>query len=184
MRKYNIIAILLIVSSVAFSQRGNWRGGMGKGGQMDPSKAPKIGQGSGPVVDSATNEPIPYASISIINDRSNTILTGGISDDRGIFHVKEIALGKHRVIVEYIGYEKKELGPYTFLPFGNNQTEYNLEKISLNQTTLQMAGVEVEGERPLFVQTAEKRIFNVERNSLTTGAVSYTHLTLPTKRIV
>ena len=41
MRKYNIIAILLIVSSVAFSQRGNWRGGMGKGGQMDPSKAPK-----------------------------------------------------------------------------------------------------------------------------------------------
>ena len=39
----------------------------------------------------------------------------------------------------------------------------------MNQTTLQMAGVDVQGERPLFVQTAEKRIFNVERNSLTTG---------------
>ena len=32
-----------------------------------------------------------------------------------------------------------------------------------------MAGVEVEGERPLFVQTAEKRVFNVEKNSLSTG---------------
>ena len=137
---------------------------------MDPSKAPKIGQVYGTVVDSVTSEPIPYASISIINSRSNTILTGGISDARGIFHIKEIALGRHKVIVEYIGYEKKELGPYTFLPFGkNNQTEYNLEKIPLNQTSLQMAGVEVEGERPLFVQTAEKRIFNVERNSLSTG---------------
>ena len=32
-----------------------------------------------------------------------------------------------------------------------------------------MAGVDVEGERPLFVQTAEKRIFNVSKNSLSTG---------------
>ena len=137
---------------------------------MDPSKAPKIGQVYGTVVDSTTSEPIPYASVSIINSRSNTILTGGITDDRGIFDIKEIPLGKHKVIIEYIGYEKKELGPYTFLPFGkNNQTEYNLEEISLNQTSLQMAGVEVEGERPLFVQTAEKRVFNVEKNSLSTG---------------
>ena len=169
MRKLTLLTILFTISSISFAQRGNWQGG-GKGRQMDPSKAPKIGQVYGTVVDSVTSEPIPYASISIINSRSNTILTGGISDERGIFHIKEIALGRHKVIVEYIGYEKKELGPYTFLPFGkNNQTEYNLDKIFLNQTSLQMAGVEVEGERPLFVQTAEKRIFNVERNSLSTG---------------
>ena len=136
MRKLTLLTILFTISSISFAQRGNWQGG-GKGRQMDPSKAPKIGQVYGTVVDSVTSEPIPYASISIINSRSNTILTGGISDDRGIFHIKEIALGRHKVIVEYIGYEKKELGPYTFLPFGkNNQTEYNLEKISLNQTSL------------------------------------------------
>jgi len=170
MRKHIILYILLIITSVTFAQRGKWQGGSGKGGQMDPSKAPKIGQVYGTVIDSATSEPIPYASVSIINSRSNTILTGGITDDRGIFDIKEIPLGKHKVIIEYIGYEKKELGPYTFLPFGkNNQTEYNLEKIALNQTTLQMAGVEVSGERPLFVQTAEKRVFNVEKNSLSTG---------------
>ena len=169
MRKLILLTILLTISSITFAQRGKWQG-MGQGGQMDPSKAPKIGQVYGTVIDSATNEPIPYASVSIINSRSNTILTGGITDDRGIFNIKEIALGKHKVIIEYIGYEKKELGPYTFLPFGkNNQTEYNLEKIALNQTSLQMAGVEVEGERPLFVQTAEKRVFNVEKNSLSTG---------------
>ena len=170
MRKHIILYTLLTITSVTFAQRGKWQGGSGKGGQMDPSKAPKIGQVYGTVIDSATSEPIPYASVSIINSRSNTILTGGITDDRGIFDIKEIPLGKHKVIIEYIGYEKKELGPYTFLPFGkNNQTEYNLEKIALNQTTLQMAGVEVSGERPLFVQTAEKRVFNVEKNSLSTG---------------
>ena len=29
--------------------------------------------------------------------------------------------------------------------------------------------MDVAGERPLFVQTAEKRIFNVSKNSLSTG---------------
>ncbi|MEC7981488.1 MAG: outer membrane beta-barrel family protein [Candidatus Neomarinimicrobiota bacterium] len=169
MKKIFILSVLLSASSI-FAQRGGGRfGGMGKGSQMDPAKAPKIGQVYGTVIDSVSENPIPYASVSVINSRSNTILTGGITDDKGMFHVKEIALGRHKIVIEYIGYEKKELGPYNFLPFGKNQTEYNLDKISMNQTTLQMAGVDVQGERPMFIQTAEKRVFNVERNSLTKG---------------
>ena len=161
--------IFILLLSLVSAQRGGRSRGMGGGGQMDPSKAPKIGKVYGSVVDSTSGEPIPYASISIVNNRSNTILTGGITDDEGNFNIKEIALGRHKIIVEYIGYKKQELGPYTFLPFGDNKTEHNLEKIKLSQTTLQMAGVEVEGERPMFVQTAEKRVFNVEKNSLSTG---------------
>ena len=166
MKKLFFFTFLLSLSIVS-AQRGGGR--FGGSAQMDPAKAPKIGEVYGTVVDSVSGVPIPYASISIVNSRSNTILTGGITDDEGAFHVKEIALGRHKIVVQYIGYEKKELGPYNFLPFGKNQTEYNLDKISMSQTTLQMEGVEVEGERPLFVQTAEKRVFNVEKNSLSTG---------------
>ena len=165
MRRIILLSLILCLS-LAFSQR--WQGRSSMGNQ-NPANAPKIGEVYGTVVDSVSGVPIPYASISIVNSRSNTILTGGITDDDGAFHVKEIALGRHKIVVQYIGYEKKELGPYNFLPFGKNQTEYNLDKISMNQTTLQMEGVEVEGERPLFVQTAEKRVFNVEQNSLSTG---------------
>ena len=166
MKKLFFFTFLLSLSVVS-AQRGGGR--FGGSAQMDPAKAPKIGEVYGTVVDSVSGVPIPYASISIVNSRSNTILTGGITDDEGAFHVKEIALGRHKIVVQYIGYEKKELGPYNFLPFGKNQTEYNLDKISMSQTALQMEGVEVEGERPLFVQTAEKRVFNVEKNSLSTG---------------
>ena len=168
MRK-TIFVLIMLVFTFAFSQRGGSRGGWSQQSQMDPKKVPKIGVVYGTVVDSSTNSPIPYASVSIINNRSNTIMTGGITNEDGEFHIKEIALGRHKVVIEYIGYQKQELGPYTFMSFGGNQTEYNLETISLSQTTLQMAGVDVEGERPLFVQTAEKRVFNVEKNSLSTG---------------
>ena len=124
MKKIFILSVLLSASSI-FAQRDGGRfGGMGKGSQMDPAKAPKIGQVYGTVIDSVSENPIPYASVSVINSRSNTVLTGGITDDKGMFHVKEIALGRHKIVIEYIGYEKKELGPYNFLPFGKNQTEY------------------------------------------------------------
>jgi len=163
-----LLITLLIITTFALGQRGGMRGGM-SGQKIDPKNVPKIGVVYGTVVDSTSGAPIAYASVSIINNRSNTIMTGGITTEDGEFNIKEIPLGRHKIVIEYIGYKKQEIGPFTFMPFGDNQTEYNLETISLSQTTLQMAGVEVEGERPLFVQTAEKRIFNVEKNSLSTG---------------
>ena len=168
MRKILFILILAF-TSLSFAQHGGGRRGGYSQQQTDPTKVPKIGVVYGTVVDSASGTPIPYASVAIVNSRSSTIMTGGITNQDGEFHIKEIALGRHKIVVEYIGYKKQEFGPYTFMPFGNNKTEYNLETIALTQTTLQMAGIDVEGERPLFVQTAEKRVFNVERNSLSTG---------------
>ncbi len=164
-----IIISLIFLTSMSFAQRGgHGGGGWSQQRQTDPAKVPKIGVVYGTVVDSTSGTPIPYASVSIINNRSNTIMTGGITNEDGEFHIKEIAIGRHKIVIEYIGYKKQELGPYTFMPYGDKK-EYNLDKIVLSQTTLQMAGIDVEGERPLFVQTAEKRIFNVEKNSLTTG---------------
>ena len=113
----------------AIGQRGGRNGGM-SGQRIDPKNVPKIGVVYGTVIDSASSTPIPYASISIINNRSSTIMTGGITNEDGEFQIKEIPLGRHKVVVEYIGYKKQELGPFTFMPFGDNQTEYNLETIS------------------------------------------------------
>ena len=164
-----ILVSFLVLSTITFAQRGGRSWGGSSQGQMDPNKAPKIGIVYGSVVDSASSSPVQYASISIVNVRSSTIMTGGITNEKGEFYIKEIPLGRHNIVVEYIGYKKKQLGPYIFLPFGDNKTEYDLKTVSLNQTTLQMAGVDVEAERPLFVQTAEKKVFNVEKNSLSTG---------------
>ncbi|MBT4270110.1 MAG: TonB-dependent receptor [Candidatus Marinimicrobia bacterium] len=170
MRKFILIS-LLTITSVCFAQHGGGRGGMSQR-QMDPNKVPKIGIVHGTVVDSSTGMPIPYASVAIVNVRSSTIMTGGITNENGEFEVKEIPLGRHKVVVEYIGFKKQELGPFTFMPFGGNKTKYDLETIQLSQTTLQMAGIDVEGDRPLFVQTAEKRIFSVEKNSLSSGGTA------------
>ena len=120
MKKILIISFI-VIANLSYAQRSGR--GWSQQRQMDPEKVPKIGVVYGTVVDSTTRASIPYASISIINNRSNTIMTGGITNEDGEFHVKEIPLGRHKIVIEYIGYKKQELGPYTFMPFGDNKTE-------------------------------------------------------------
>lgn len=160
---WSFIVILLLAATNIHAQRTGRNAG-----QIDPSRLPQIGILYGTVIDSSSNQPIPYVSVSVINQRTKEIVTGGITDDKGKFHIKEIRLGGYNVALEFIGYERQVLGPIILSPRGEG-VEQNLGEIKLKLTSLQMQAVQVEGERPLFIQTAEKKIFNVEKNTITTG---------------
>ena len=164
MRRITIIVTFLCFTVLSAQHHG--RRGMQRQQMKD---APKIGVVYGTVVDSASGLPVPYASVYVISQRGGTIVTGGITKETGEFHITEIPLGRYMIVVEYIGYAKKELGPLTFLPFGDNKTTHDLETIPLVQKVLEMGEVQVMGERPMFIQTAQKRIFSAEDNTLSTG---------------
>ena len=96
-----IIFLFTFFSSLLFSQ---WPGSSGAGKQM-----PAIGILSGTIIDSSTTEPLEYASISLINTRSKQLVTGGLSDEKGNFYIKEIPLGPYMAVIEFVGYKKKEI---------------------------------------------------------------------------
>ena len=141
----SIIYIILIFSTMLLSQRG------GRGG-FNPANMPKIGVLQGMVVDSASTNPIPYASISIINMRSNEIVTGGITDETGTFNIKEIPMGMYNVIVEFIGYEKINIGPIKLFPGDGGGVEQDLGKIAMELSAVQMKEVDVYGEIPTMIR--------------------------------
>ena len=87
MRKLLLLTFLMF-TSVGFAQHSRGGGGGMSRRQMDPNKVPKIGVVYGTVVDSASGSPISYASVAIINNRSNTIMTGGITNKDGEIHIK------------------------------------------------------------------------------------------------
>ena len=85
-RYKTIIFFILIFSTIIVAQRGR------EGGRFNPANLPKIGVLQGIVVDSVTSEPIPYASVSVLNMRSNEVVTGGITDQTGSFNIREIPM--------------------------------------------------------------------------------------------
>ena len=65
---------------------------------------PAIGVVQGTITDSTTGQPIEYASVSIIDNHSGSVVTGGLSKKDGSFIVSEIPLGQYVIWIEFIGY--------------------------------------------------------------------------------
>jgi len=166
--KYKIVIyFILIFSTFIVAQHG--RGG----GRFNPANLPKIGVLQGIVVDSVTTEPIPYASISVVNMRSNEIVTGGITDQTGSFNIREIPMGRYQLVIEFIGYEKVNIGPINLFPGdGGGGVEQDIGKVAMELSAVQMAEVDVIGDLPQFIQTIDKKIFFVDQSLTVMGGTA------------
>ena len=133
---------------------------------------PAIGILQGIVIDSSSNNPIEYASVSVIHMRNNNIITGGVTDANGRFNISEIPLGKYKIAVEFIGYEKEIIAPINLFPGKGGGVEQNLGKILLPVSSVQLQGIEVVGELPQIIQTIDKKIFFVDQNLSVQGGTA------------
>ena len=83
------VSLLLIFTAFLMGQ--HQRGGS--------RQRPAIGVLEGVVIDSSTSTPIEYASVSVSNIRDSEIVAGSVTNKQGFFKIKEIPLGRYRVVV-------------------------------------------------------------------------------------
>ena len=130
-------------------------------GHNKKTKMPAIGIVQGTVTDSITGIPIEYASVSIIDNHDGTVVTGGLSKKDGSFNIREIPLGQYIVLIEFIGYAKKEIGPLNIFPGEGGSIENFIGEIALKISSVNLDAVEVIGDESQFIQTVDKQIFKV-----------------------
>ena len=114
------ITLLLIFSAFLMGQ--HQRGGS--------RQRPAIGVLEGVVIDSSTSTPIEYASVSVSKIRDGEIVAGSVTNKQGFFKVKEIPLGRYRMVVEFIGYEKIIIEPINLYPGEGGGIEQDLGTIA------------------------------------------------------
>ncbi len=156
------ITLLLIFTTFLMGQ--HQRGGS--------RQMPAIGVLEGFVIDSSTSIPIEYASVSVSKIRDGEIVAGSVTNKQGFFKVKEIPLGRYRVVVEFIGYEKIIIEPINIFPGEGGGIEQDLGDIKLSISSVQMAEVDVIGELPQFIQTIDKKIFFVDQSLTVQGGTA------------
>lgn len=166
MKQLTTVLFLSIIGlTLAFGQRGGGR-------KFDPSMMPKIGVIEGTVLDSMNGNPIEYASVSIISETDQTIVSGGITKADGSFKIEELRLGRYSVAVQFIGYDKKIIGPFNLFPGEGGGTEQNLGRIGLRISAIQMETVDVIEDAPAYIQTIDKQIFNVDKSLTVAGGTA------------
>ena len=140
-----------------------------KGGHKSKKQLPSIGILKGTIIDSLTSTPLQYASVSLIDLDHNELVTGGLADINGRLHIKNIPLGQYIAVVEFIGYERKEISPINLLPTELSDVEHNLGQVRLFVSPINISTVEVLGNESEFIQTIDKKVFNVGKNLSAAG---------------
>ena len=135
----------------------------------DKPAMPAIGVVQGEILDSTSMKPIEYASVSLVDLEHNELVTGGLSDKSGRVNITEIPLGKYVAVIEFMGYEKKEVGPLNIYPGPGGGIRQSIGTVKMNISTLNMAAVDVIGDESTFIQTIDKKIFNVGRDLSSSG---------------
>ena len=130
---------------------------------------PAIGVLQGSIKDSTSMKPIEYASVSLVDLEHNELVTGGLSDKNGLVNITEIPLGKYVAVIEFMGYRKKEIGPLNIFPGEGGGIRQNFGEVKMSISSLNMATVDVLGEESTFIQTIDKKIFNVGRDISSSG---------------
>jgi ferric enterobactin receptor len=122
---------------------------------------------SGYVVDSATQQPVEYATVSLVDNQTRKTITGTVSNAQGFFTIDKINPGSFSMLIEAIG----------FMPFQQklqlnaNQADRVLGKILLNQKVSSLQGVTITGGQKLIENKIDKMVFNAEKDLTSQGGV-------------
>jgi len=124
------------------------------------------GSVKGKIIDETTKEPIPYASIVIKKKIDNSIITGGITNEKGNFEVKDIPGQAIVFEVQFIGYKTYT----TELSLTKSNRSINLKTIAIAEEAEALEGVTIVAERSTIEQKIDRKIINVGKDLTTAGA--------------
>jgi iron complex outermembrane receptor protein len=128
---------------------------------------PAIGRISGKIVDAAKSTPLEYSSVTIKNLKDSTIILGSLVDEKGFFEITKIPLGAYELTVSYVGYKDLVKKPVMVIP--PDKTDVNLGTLKVEEDASVLDEVEIIAEKNFMQVNAEKKVFNMDKNVLSTG---------------
>jgi hypothetical protein len=148
MKHYSLFLLLFISTTIAWSQ-------------ANPSSNKTITV-SGKVLDKDTGEPLEYATLVLQSVENPSQVTGGITDEKGLFSV-EAKAGKYNLSIEYISYKTYTLNNQTL------NTDTNLGAITIGLDVSQLDEVELVAERTTVELRLDKKVYNVGQDLTVKG---------------
>jgi outer membrane receptor protein involved in Fe transport len=140
-----IFVLLILISLNTFSQQ---RQGNFPGGSI-----------SGKVFDSATKHTIEYANIVVFSQKDSSMVTGGVTNSEGIFHLSIDRPGNFKVEVRFIGYDTEVIET----AIGRGNFNIDLGEIKIHPSAYLLENVVVEGNRAPVTYEIDKKVINPDQ---------------------
>lgn len=134
--------------------------------QTTPSGKGKV---TGKVTDALTKQPIDYATISIFLTGKTQPITGGTTNEKGVFAISQIPNGTYSITINFIGYER-----YTIAQVNINDAKSSISigTVLLKPTATALKEVNVTARLPTVENRIDKLIYNAANDLTSQGGVA------------
>ena len=124
------------------------------------SKANVSGTVKGLIIDKEDGQPLEFVSVAIYNTPDESLVTGTVSNEEGIFEIKGLAVGDYYLEVTYIGYDKASVGD---ININSGRTHIEIEDIILPRAANQLDEVEIVAEELGIEYKIDRKVINVSQ---------------------
>ncbi|OWP62382.1 TonB-dependent receptor [Hymenobacter amundsenii] len=174
MKKQVLLLLLAAPTTLALAQTPSGSGrptgapnGAGRpAGLSAPQPQSGTGRVTGTVVDAATKQPVPYATVVLLSPATGKPVDGTSADDSGKFSIPRVAAGTYTLQVSFIGYKNVDKPGLVITDDGNT---INLGSVSVESTAQALKEVVVEGQRALIEEKVDRTVYNAEKDETTRG---------------
>ena len=132
--------------------------------QPNSTSTIKDGSITGRVMDAALNEPLPYVNV-IIKDKNEKVITGGITNSKGIFFINKIPESDVIVNITYIGYKTITQN----VTIGKNNYKVDLGDILLTEDSENLDEITIVAEVSTIQQKVDRKVITVGKDLTTSG---------------
>jgi len=127
----------------------------------DAGEGMALGAIKGFVYDSLSRQPLEYATVSVVNASTGTLVTGTITDETGFFRITGVEPGSYALDVTFIGYHNKRVNG---IVVERGVRTVDAGRILLASTDHSIDEVMVVGERPTMRYEIDKKVINVSQS--------------------
>ena len=132
------------------------------------------------VVDAATGEPLPQATVALYSAADSAFATGGAADVDGTVRIDPVRPGAYTARVSFIGYDTQRIADVQVRP----GAPADLGEVGLVESTAALGEAEVTARREFVEQQADRTVYNVQEQAVTAGGSALETLqTLPSLEV-
>src|SRR5215469_5729246 len=148
------LLILLIILCSFITAKAQFGVGGGGGSTI-------VGKVQGTLIDSATKQPLSYASVALFRATGKSPINGVLTDDKGVFKIDGVHPGDYKIRITYVGYPEKFVAGITTT---ESKPDKNMGQIPVRSSAKTLGEVSVTAQAPLIENKIDKIVYNAEKD--------------------
>ncbi len=120
----------------------------------------KPGTIKGEIIEESTGNAMEYANVAVYNVTDSSLVTGGITNEKGEFEIKGMQMGEYYLEAQFIGFEKSKVDD---IILDKETPSFNSGKIKLSPSAVALESVNVVADKAAVEYKLDKKVVNVSQ---------------------